>query len=632
MVLRIILFFTFICFTCGLKAQISPAAQKHFEQAIKYEAKKDRLKAKEEMEKAIKESPAYTDAYSLLGSWYFRDHNFAKSADVFKRASFSVKNGAKLFAFPLAKALVYSGDETAALQILNNQGAGTNTFEWNRLRDHAQFIQQSRGKAWKDTVHNMSWGINTPDPEMFPGVSSDERTLYLTRRRNNSDEDFYYAVMDTCDEWYSAANMGSPPNTPSQESAQTISADGHYLFFMQCENRSENGWGQGGCDLYMCYRADSIWSAPQSFGATINTPGYEGMPTLSPDNKELYFVSDRAGGSGGLDIWMSRFQNGLWQAPRNMGPAINTAGNETAPFLHIDNKTLYFASDAHPGFGGSDLFLSRRLNDTTWTKPANMGAPINSSSDEMSQCTNLEGSVLYFASDRDSVAGNFDLYRMTLPEPLRPFAVNVVKGFVYDSLSKNRLSYASIHVMDAVTDEELYQYSTNRGDGSFMLTLPAGGKYKWHIDRISFQDGDGVLDMDTVDIKAPLVYNIPLLPADYVAPIKDSLVLTVRFPLNGSVISDSARAVIREAMSPWLSYKEGLTIYVNGYTDNIGSPIINEQLSQARATLISKELTSLGFDPFNIHAEGWGEADAIEDNDTEEHMAVNRRVEVIIKR
>ena len=173
---------------------------------------------------------------------------------------------------------------------------------------------------------------------MFPWISHDQRTLYFTRRMNNTDEDFFTTSVDSCGGWFTGTNMGSPPNTLNQESAQMISADGHYLFFMQCENRSINGWGQGGCDLYMAYRADSVWSVPQSFGATINTPGYEGMPCLSVDNRDLYFVSDRAGGFGGLDIWIAKFRNGLWQQPVNAGSQINTAGNETAPFLHYRDQ------------------------------------------------------------------------------------------------------------------------------------------------------------------------------------------------------------------------------------------------------------------------------------------------------
>ena len=117
-------------------------------------------------------------------------------------------------------------------------------------------------------------------------------------------------------------------------------------------------------------------------GATINSPGYEGMACLSADNRELYFVSDRAGGLGGKDIWVSRFEEGLWQEPKNLGPQINTKADEVAPYLHMDNRTLYFASEGLQGMGGFDIHYARRMNDTTWGKPVNIGYPINSTADD----------------------------------------------------------------------------------------------------------------------------------------------------------------------------------------------------------------------------------------------------------
>jgi Tol biopolymer transport system component len=101
------------------------------------------------------------------------------------------------------------------------------------------------------------------------------------------------------------------------------------------------------------------------------------MPSLSPDNMELFFVSDRKGGYGGYDIWYSKFEDGLWRLPVNAGPGINTPGNEVAPFIAPDNKTLFFASDYWPGMGGSDLFVARRQKNGKWGRAENMGYPIN---------------------------------------------------------------------------------------------------------------------------------------------------------------------------------------------------------------------------------------------------------------
>lgn len=626
--LTAILFF-FLLYNSAL-AQTENRAQKWYNKALQLEMKKEHEEARRTMEKAIEEDRTHIEAYSMLGNWYFNDHNFPKATEIFRKAYTGTKRGYALFAYPLAKSLIASGEPGEALSVINN--AASNSKEWRALKEQAFFVQREMNRKWKDTVTNMGFAINTGDAEMFPWISTDEKQLYLTRRRNNSDEDFYVAEMDTCGEWYSARNMGSPPNTADQEAAQMISADGHYLFFMRCENRSLNGWAQGGCDLYMAYTADSNWSVPQSFGATINTPAYEGMPCLSPDNRELYFVSNREGGYGGMDIWVSRFENGLWQAPRNLGPNINTAGNETAPFLHIDNNTLYFSSDGRTGFGGADLFFSQKVTDSTWSVARNMGMPINSAADESSLCVSIDGKHIYFSSDREKAAGDFDVYKMNLPEALQPVPVHLVKGYAYDSLSKERLNYASVFVRDAATGQDIYHFNSNRGDGSFTMTLIAGKKYALHTDRVSYLDGEDTLDLAGLPAGTTTWHNIALLPSDYIAPVNDSLIATIYFPINSQKLSDSDKYIISAALEPWLDNAGAYIFYVNGYTDNSGTPMINEELSYLRAHLVSSMLLSMGINEMNIHTKGWGEANPITDNDSEEGKNRNRRVELIIRR
>jgi outer membrane protein OmpA-like peptidoglycan-associated protein len=165
-----------------------------------------------------------------------------------------------------------------------------------------------------------------------------------------------------------------------------------------------------------------------------------------------------------------------------------------------------------------------------------------------------------------------------------------------------------------------------------MITLPAGKKYLWHTDRVSYQDGKDTLDLTDQTAGVPYYYNIPLLPSDYIAPVHDSLVLTIWFPVNGAELSDSDKASIGAALEPWLYDHSGLVVFVNGYTDNTGTPLINEQLSYMRAGLVADAIEALGIDRMNIQTKGWGEANPLDLNDTEEGRSWNRRVEVIIRR
>lgn len=618
--------------TISAFAQIPDEALKHYEQAVKLRIDGDKASAYKQMKQAISIYPAYADAYSTMGEWYYTDRDFNNAVETFVQASSRCKNGHNNFALPLAKSFLGDYKTSQALQlIVSHSLSGKHKEEWKRLKQQAQFIQYALNNQIVDSVNNLGIRINSSEPEMYPVISADTQTLYLTRRVNWIDEDFYKSTVDSCGGWFTAKNLGRPANTLSQEAAQFVSADGHYMFFMRCENRSENGWDRGGCDLYMAYTEDSTWSVPQSFGATINTPAYEGMPCLSADNRELYFVSDREGGYGGLDIWVSRFENGLWQLPRNLGPEINTAGDETAPYLHIDNHTLYFASKGHVGLGGSDLFFSRRTGDTSWSKAKNMGYPINTTADEISICVTIDGKKAYISSDRDSVMGNFDIYETQLPISLRPTNVMTINGYAYDSIAGYKLNLTRIHISDDLTGRELYQFTSNKGDASYMMTLPKGKSYTFTADRIGYMENTGTIVVPNIDSVNNMDFNIPLLPQGYVAPINDTLVLTINFQINKAELSDSDRLVIQNAITPWLS-EQYITVFVNGYTDNTGTPIINEQISYKRAGLVGDFITSMGIDPLFIKATGWGEAQPITNNETEEDRLVNRRVEVIIRR
>jgi len=631
---RLLLFTLCLFLSVAVLAQTPSArAVRLYNKAMTYKAKKKTGLACKTMQKAIKEYSAYRDAYSALGQWYFEMHRFDSSAEVFKQAAFSCYGGKKDFSKPWGRSLIFSGDPTDGLSALG-MGGQANDPERKALTEQAHFMIKAMNKPWADTPVDMRWRINSIYADMFPFITADTQTFYFTRWVRNMDLDFYFAKPDSCGGWLTAQNMGSPPNTPDQEIAQTISADGHYLFFTRCDNRSDNGWDQGGCDLYMAYRSDSVWSVPQSFGGTINSPAYEGMACLSPDNRQLYFVSDRPGGYGGMDIWVSNFENGLWQEPRNLGPKINTAGNDMTPFLHIDGKTLYFSSNGRAGMGGYDLYMCRKINDTDWTTPVNMGYPINTPYDDMSECVSVDGKKFYFASDRDSLAGRYDIYEMDLPEQLQPVPVNYVKGYVYDSISKSRLNYTSIYVINAKKGDTIYHFLSNRGDGSFMITLPVGGKYAFAADRIGYLEIADTFAFSDTDryIQTPYERNITLLPQDYQRPLRDSMVLTVHFPRNSFKLTDSDSVMIKQAMQPWLSVKD-IVVNINGYTDNTGTPIINEQLSYQRAGLVNSLVQSLGLgtlDPSAIHSQGWGEANPRFPNDVEENQSKNRRVEVII--
>jgi outer membrane protein OmpA-like peptidoglycan-associated protein len=628
-----------ILFYCVLSSVFASAqkvdkAGRCYNEALVLKSKKQTDKACKMMEQSIELEPTSPDAYSLLGEWYFEQHKFTEAANVFRKASARCQNGGMRFSKPLTRSLMYSGQPDNALFVINNYATIKDSADWNRMRRQTEFIKSALSvPTVAEEPVNMGIRVNSADPELFPSMAVDTQNLYFTRRVNNIDEDFYHSLYDSCGGWLYARNMGEPTNTPNQESAQFISADGHYLFFCRCENRSLDGWSEGGCDLFMSYRIsnDSAWVQAVPFGATINTPAYEGMPSLSPDNRELYFVSDREGGFGGYDIWISRFENGLWQLPVNAGPNINTSGNETAPYINVDNQTFYFTSDGWPGMGGTDIFMSRKINDSTFTRAANLGYPINTAFDEKSECVTLDGKKLYFASDRVGPAGNYDLYETALAGNEKPIPVSYVYGIVYDSLTRANLNYAPIFVCNVPGGDTIYRFQSNRGDGSYLITLHLGHTYVFHTYRSGYSPVTDTIVFDKQYLQQPLVHNIMMLPADYVAPINDSLLATLHFDVNRVELSDSDKATIRNVIAPWVGEKSFM-IYVNAYTDNTGTPMINEQLSTQRANQVTKYILTTGIDETVIHTKGWGESNMIANNNTPEGQKKNRRVEIIVRR
>jgi outer membrane protein OmpA-like peptidoglycan-associated protein len=243
----------------------------------------------------------------------------------------------------------------------------------------------------------------------------------------------------------------------------------------------------------------------------------------------------------------------------------------------------------------------------------------------------LDGKKLYFASDRQGPAGNFDIYEIPLPSSEKPIPVSYLKGYVYDSLTQERLNYAAIYISNAKTGDTIYQFQSNRGDGSFLITLHLDNTYAIHTWRMEYKAVDDTVVFDRQYLQQPLVRNIPMLPSNYVRPVNDSMIAMLHFDVMSVALSDSDKAALGNALAPWMAEKNFM-IYVNAYTDNTGTPMINEELSHKRAALVANAIVSLGVDENMVQAKGLGEAHMITGNETEEGRKRNRRVEIIIRR
>ncbi|MCO5934898.1 OmpA family protein [Mucilaginibacter sp. RB4R14] len=467
---------------------------------------------------------------------------------------------------------------------------------------------------------NMGAEINTANDEYLPVATADEGTLIFTRKID-SNEDFYKSVKLN-NNWQNAEYLSNIINTPMfNEGAQSISQDGKYLFFTGC-NRPD---GLGRCDIYIAQKNGDDWAKPFSLGNPVNTSGWEAQPSISADGRTLYFVSNRKGGYGGYDIWKSTLSDKGWSVPENMGPEINTAYDEQSPFIHPDDSTFYFCSNGWPGMGGKDLFISRLGKDGKWQKPENLGYPINSSGDENGLTLTANGSYAFFSSNNLKGFGGYDIYTFELPLSLRPNIVTYIKGTVADKNTKAPLE-AAVEIIDLQKNNPVFQDYSSAESGEFLATLGAGKNYGLNISRegyLFYSD-----NFSLIGLKDKKAFNISVL----LSPIEvgnKTILKNIFFNTNKFELKAESKAELQKLVE-FLQLNPTVKIEIAGYTDNVGNEQANVTLSEKRANAVYQYLSANGIVATRLVYKGYGEAQPIAPNTTEDNRALNRRTEFMI--
>ena len=341
-------------------------------------------------------------------------------------------------------------------------------------------------------ISNLGALVNSSKDDFSPSISANGAILFFTSDRKQKGttggQDFWRSTYDG-NFWSLPENVAAPINTPDHEGSLSISSDGQSLYFAACDRAD----AVGRCDIYFAELKGKEWSSVKNIGAPVNSPAWESQPSISSDGRTLYFVSDRKGGFGGLDIWKSeKGANGAWLPPVNPGPTINTAKDETSPFIASDRKTLYFASEGHPGLGGSDMFVTRFVNGS-WLKPVNLGKPLNSPDNDEFYTLTAEGNIVWFASRREGGIGGYDLYRGE-PNPFPPGAVAVLSGVVRDKKTKSPLG-ADLILRDKKNGTKIAEYKSNAYSGEFLIVLPAGVHYELTVQSATYLPEKDAFDL-----------------------------------------------------------------------------------------------------------------------------------------
>ena len=464
----------------------------------------------------------------------------------------------------------------------------------------------------------MGDSINTAVSEYYPSISLDGKKLIFTRRVNNNNEDFFESDWEN-DHWTKAMGLLGDINTNFNEGALTISQDGQLLIFTGCNFPD----GYGSCDLYQSFLTKQGWSTPENLGNRINTEFWESAPTLSPDKRDFYFTSNRPDGYGGNDIYVShRRMDGQWGEPENLGPIINTAGDESTPFIHADNQTLYFTSTGHPGYGSDDLFLSRKDSTGKWGPPENLGFPINTIQSEGSLVVAADGKTAYYASDRADSRGGLDIYSFQLRADIRPARTLWIKGKVFDSKTTKGLPSA-VQLTDLATKQLISQVQTDE-TGNYLITLPVGKDYAFNVNRRGYLFFSENIPLSHKEPDSTYHIDIPLKPIEANATL---ILKNIFFDPNKVDLKPSSQVEL-DNLVKMMKEMPTLKIEISGHTDNIGKESANLMLSLNRARAVVTYLIVKGVEATRMTYKGLGDTQPISDNNTETGRAQNRRTEL----
>jgi len=579
---------------------------------------------------ALKIDSKFVDAYLSLAGINANMKDYAESVIEFEKAFSLDSIYTRNYFLPYSISLAGTGRFTDALNAVNKFLSDTTINERSRKagdfrKGTYQFaIDYDKEHPQKNYVFkptNLGDSINTVDLEYFPSITIDGKKLIFTRRIKGNEDIYESDLKDST--WGNAYILpGKINSTTFNEGAQNISQDGKWLIFTGC-NFPE---GLGSCDLYISYLTNNGWSEPQNLGPNVNSEFWESTPSLSPDKKDLYFSSNVPGGFGGKDIWVChRNENGNWGQPLNLGAEVNTAGDESTPFIHADNQTLYFNSNGHPGYSEKpDIFVTRKLPNGKWSKPENLGYPVNTIDDEGSLVVASDGKTAYYSSDKSDTKGGLDIYTFELREDIRPLKTLWVKGKVYDKETKKGLP-SSVELTDISTRQLVSKLQTDE-DGNYLVTLPVGKDYAFNVNRKGYLFYSENYNISSTVPDSTFQADIPLQPLEANAHIvlKNVFFDTKRTELKPESITELDNIVKLMNENPTIK------ILISGYTDNVGKPADNLILSKGRAVAVVNYLLNKGIRNERLSFKGLGEANPIADNKTEEGRALNRRTELSV--
>jgi len=481
----------------------------------------------------------------------------------------------------------------------------------------------------KKPVHsheNLGGLINSEFHEGGPVISPDGRTLYFwsfERPGGYGQQDIYYAQLSESGEWNPAIHMPPPLNNDEPNFVLSVTPNGNEILLYHPIAKN------GVSDLAISQRGFGGWTAPKpiQFIKYSNKALGSTTASMAPGGKTLLISMENETSHGQEDLYVSFYVDSLkkYTEPKNLGSIINTNEPESTPFLAPDGVTLYFSSKGHGGYGGDDVFMSQRLDDswTNWTQPKNLGPEINTPGDEYHFKFPASAQTAYMVSTgADTTLGGKDIYRVLMKPDIQPHPVFLVSGKVINQATKQPL-HANVGYMSLPEGVEIGTAMSHPETGEYKILLPAGKNYAVMAEIPGYMAVSENLNAVSFNSYKEMQRDL------YLAPIQvgQTIHLNNLFFETGKTSLSQESFPELQRLLVILQTNPSMKVEISGHTDNIGSEDVNLKLSQMRAEAVFKFLTEHNIATDRIVTKGYGSSQPVASNTTNEGRAQNRRVD-----
>jgi outer membrane protein OmpA-like peptidoglycan-associated protein len=492
----------------------------------------------------------------------------------------------------------------------------------------------------KIEIKNCGEYINSPFADYSSSISADRSILMITSRRPQSQKEikkkmegkeliYYSNFNDSLSTWNKIELFKEPINLEGRNSSVITVSNDASIMLLYRDGNNVNG------DIYQSVLHGSDWSELEKMPSPINSESHESSASFSPDGKTVYFVSDRPLGKGGRDIWYCKKDaKGKWGKAINLGNSINSKEDEEGVFIHPDGKTLYFSSKKAGGLGAYDVYKSVNEKEK-WSVAENLGPQINSISNDVFYVLSADGKYGYLTSDRIGTLGGYDIFEIQYEEIKSDTTkavtqshapkLTLLKGIITDHANGKPLE-AEIEVIDNNTKEIISTIKSNSITGKYLVSLPVGKNYAIVVKKEGYLFHSENFDLPLESDYQQVNKDVELEKVS----IGSKIVLkNIFFEFNKFVLLPTSEDELIRLVR-LMNDNPTINIEISGHTDNIGSAVYNQYLSEERAKSVVKFLVEHGVSATRLTFKGYGFVKPIASNDNEQGRALNRRIEFLI--